>query len=869
MPQVAPMAAHLLPAKRRGHPELHSSSSPAVPRPIPVSYMRPRVAPVIASPPPGVYDVPFLPVRLSCSTSGCSVLITRDGTVPYVNSDREHGFRCESYDPHDVKRCMVFISGRGVHVLTLVATAQGLVETAPLVLRYKLTLSDGPRTAKGGAPSSSSSLHGDWSHEPQGASPPCRPGTSVGTTRHSPASNTMNGEGIASDDAALVAAGEGGTSRPPRPKSVHSASDKAYAAQLNRIFHRAASTRPMTPVEQARASRGGAPVTLALKDAVSTEDLRTMMRDGKSIVLFEIGKDNSGGVSREPCFRRVVTPSMSVSAPRGSKTSAYLRQQLDAAYFRSSSYRHPMTLQSDALSDVASNAMDYAGNPPLQDAMTSSAGGGRSPYPIPASYQSYGAGALVPVSASQRQRLTPMFAPVRTDDTVDPHHTSSNEEVVTYPTPSVSGSRLGQSSPVRGTGSRAASRRSSPQWARTEAASKPAAAAPPATDPKGGAAMPHAGGADTDDSSYRALCWFDHRFQKALNGLVTNPLDGDLEDGAADQRYLATCAAMVQKQASLGGGANDASGSGAAVGSGTNIRKKSVYSLFPPSSAVLSGSSLTDIASDSRRFVAAIAATTTPGVATTSGWRRLLALVPVRAVATAIGNRSSVTIAELSRLAQLSSTKEQLQLEKQLLADLKLVTGVPHHAQEYQARVDGSLGAGAAVQCPASPLLALLQYITWATRSVPEAILWYAAVFWDAAALVPELLATLQEEQRHQASPPPTHPDSLLAESMRSPPAAASPSGAATPRQVPKLEMWTVLEAYRRTRGNHPDVVGALQGIAGGSIAPPLWDAQGEVGAEALLRRWLESHKIVQASFATMSNPAHPAYAAVLPLVTV
>eukprot|EP00672_Neobodo_designis_P005370 CAMPEP_0174871726 /NCGR_PEP_ID=MMETSP1114-20130205/72019_1 /TAXON_ID=312471 /ORGANISM="Neobodo designis, Strain CCAP 1951/1" /LENGTH=259 /DNA_ID=CAMNT_0016107015 /DNA_START=45 /DNA_END=820 /DNA_ORIENTATION=+ len=103
------------------------------------AHMRPRVAPIVASPPPGSYNGP-LTVRLQCSTAGVEMRFTRDGTNPYPNSDRDHGYRCERYSASGI-----MLAGKGRHILTVVATSPGCVEGRPVQLTYKLLSGEEPK----------------------------------------------------------------------------------------------------------------------------------------------------------------------------------------------------------------------------------------------------------------------------------------------------------------------------------------------------------------------------------------------------------------------------------------------------------------------------------------------------------------------------------------------------------------------------------------------------------------------------------------------------------------------------------------------------------------------------------------------------
>jgi hypothetical protein len=104
------------------------------------AHMRPRVAPVVASPPPGSYAGP-LKIRLQCDTGAAEVRYTRDGSTPYPNSDRDHGYRCERYSP----ATGILLAGKGRHVLTIVATAANFVEARPLSLVYRITSGPEPK----------------------------------------------------------------------------------------------------------------------------------------------------------------------------------------------------------------------------------------------------------------------------------------------------------------------------------------------------------------------------------------------------------------------------------------------------------------------------------------------------------------------------------------------------------------------------------------------------------------------------------------------------------------------------------------------------------------------------------------------------
>ena len=95
--------------------------------------MRPRVSKLHVAPAQGVYDGP-LDIQIYTETKGADIMFTRDGNVPYVNSGREHAFRCENF-PVGGK---ITLQGRGTHVLTCVATKPGHVQTQPRVFKFTL-----------------------------------------------------------------------------------------------------------------------------------------------------------------------------------------------------------------------------------------------------------------------------------------------------------------------------------------------------------------------------------------------------------------------------------------------------------------------------------------------------------------------------------------------------------------------------------------------------------------------------------------------------------------------------------------------------------------------------------------------------------
>jgi hypothetical protein len=111
---------------------LDVSRSSAFDRHLP-SHIRHRVESVVATPPPGTYDGPVT-VSLSCTTPLAVIRYTLDGTVPYANSDRDHGYRCTRYSP----RKPIVLQGAGQHTITVVATSAGLVETRPQTLVFRL-----------------------------------------------------------------------------------------------------------------------------------------------------------------------------------------------------------------------------------------------------------------------------------------------------------------------------------------------------------------------------------------------------------------------------------------------------------------------------------------------------------------------------------------------------------------------------------------------------------------------------------------------------------------------------------------------------------------------------------------------------------
>jgi hypothetical protein len=103
------------------------------------AHMRPVMAPVVAHPAAGAYDGPLV-VRLHCSTPGAEIRFTRDGTTPYANSDRDHGYRCERYSA----KAGIVLQGKGRHVITAIATARSCVEGRPARFAFRLLSGDEP-----------------------------------------------------------------------------------------------------------------------------------------------------------------------------------------------------------------------------------------------------------------------------------------------------------------------------------------------------------------------------------------------------------------------------------------------------------------------------------------------------------------------------------------------------------------------------------------------------------------------------------------------------------------------------------------------------------------------------------------------------
>jgi hypothetical protein len=103
-------------------------------------YIRPRVGAVQSHPVPGTYDGP-LHITLSSELKDAAIIFTRDMSVPCLNSDREHGFRCEHYSKKGI-----VLDGKGTHVITVVAHKEGYIETP--AIKFKFTLRRGQEEPK-------------------------------------------------------------------------------------------------------------------------------------------------------------------------------------------------------------------------------------------------------------------------------------------------------------------------------------------------------------------------------------------------------------------------------------------------------------------------------------------------------------------------------------------------------------------------------------------------------------------------------------------------------------------------------------------------------------------------------------------------